>query len=733
MGVSVDTTQIGSVGTLIGASLETAGHFMQSAVLDVFAQGLGDHLGALLFAIAGITALFIIAVGGNYKFGLWFFVGGALFWWVIGDRVPSEGARWEFAERTYGKEAIQEATKGVAEDTARVSHFFKIWNEITSGTISSFISVLGLTAKDSDITFISKAERFDALSNLDIADKDLKNFVALTLFNKCAPYFALVRAKEDPAVDQLVREMIETRLTYYQTKAAPVFRFADHPDKIKWLKDTNLWNKVTAIVPNADSPDAAASCDQLWQIDLAVVAAHSDSLIEALVSQGLPGGLTSEQRAQQIAANKNKILEKFQREIKMEDGDVKIHQLSSDAVVVNLVNEITVRVLFKQLTKLDPNLVMRELDQTTSPVVTEAGLNLQTETARQLRLMQESEQYQGKGDFLTGMLSFPYLQGLALYFLAFAFPFFALSLVIPGRHHAFLLWMGLWFWIKSWDLGFAIVMLVDEMLYALMPQGPPLTDELAKDPALALKTILSIDPSYTVHTYYNIIGTCLASVPILTGLLVKRGGGEIVQAISQGFHNFSGRIGEAMATYSRAMKAQSNAGQVQHNIYNATQRALLQALKDPEVLLPLAGKTATRAVSQALDALKRSGDDPKNSKTKAAIDTLAKGLAEAKGTQASKIAISKLKLNLELAAYRESMSYQNRRLASDAVMLKYFQHDWVNKYPIAGVIDLMKNRETLLFGGVVDKGVDGAIKDWGKSIGKPFNSSGGTITVSGGK
>ena len=59
----------------------------------------------------------------------------------------------------------------------------------------------------------------------------------------------------------------------------------------------------------------------------------------------------------------------------------------------------------------------------------------------------------------------PYLQGLLLYGLSIAFPFFALMLIVPGKAGAFITWMTLWAWVKSWDVGWALVAVIDDMLW----------------------------------------------------------------------------------------------------------------------------------------------------------------------------------------------------------------------------------------------------------------------------
>ena len=118
-------------------------------------------------------------------------------------------------------------------------------------------------------------------------------------------------------------------------------------------------------------------------------------------------------------------------------------------------------------------------------------------------------------------------------------------LLIPGKHAGFLLWFVLWIWAKSWDIGFAVVMLLDEMLFALMnvrhvdgtEQGPAGL-QLDPDLALAMRSLEEVDPTFSLTTYYNIIGIALNSIPIISAYLILgslRGGAGLISAGNQRF------------------------------------------------------------------------------------------------------------------------------------------------------------------------------------------------------
>ena len=123
-------------------------------------------------------------------------------------------------------------------------------------------------------------------------------------------------------------------------------------------------------------------------------------------------------------------------------------------------------------------------------------------------------------------LNLPYYQGVMLFWLAFGYPFMALFLLIPGRGEVFLYAPLAWIWLKSWDVGFAIVTVFDKVLWKVLPKSelPYSLSAPANDilPDL-LGAVLRVDPTYDVHAHFNYIALAMLAVPTLTGALIMRG------------------------------------------------------------------------------------------------------------------------------------------------------------------------------------------------------------------
>lgn len=163
-------------------------------------------------------------------------------------------------------------------------------------------------------------------------------------------------------------------------------------------------------------------------------------------------------------------------------------------------------------------------------------------------------EWEGKSGIINTATTLPYYQGLGLYFLAISFPFFALLLVIPGKHASFIMWFLLWLWLKSWDLGFAVVMLLDSVLYTTMKQFTTVDDAaktLGVNPDIDqtvynLTALHNLDPTHSLGLYYSIIGTALSSVPMIMSYIVlasvKGGSGLISEGVSSYSSQIAGRV-----------------------------------------------------------------------------------------------------------------------------------------------------------------------------------------------
>lgn len=144
------------------------------------------------------------------------------------------------------------------------------------------------------------------------------------------------------------------------------------------------------------------------------------------------------------------------------------------------------------------------------------------------RMRVKNREYDSRMRAMVSAATLPYYQGLGLYLLSIAYPFFCFLLIIPGKHQGFFLWFVLWAWLKCWDLGFAIVMLLDDILFSLFVtnmQSVTTSESLQLSPDLpiAIWSMREMDPTFNLATYYNIIAVALHAIPTILSYLIIGG------------------------------------------------------------------------------------------------------------------------------------------------------------------------------------------------------------------
>ena len=127
----------------------------------------------------------------------------------------------------------------------------------------------------------------------------------------------------------------------------------------------------------------------------------------------------------------------------------------------------------------------------------------------------------------TWAMQLPYFQGLILYLISVAYPFCALIVLLPGRAPGFLNVPLAWLWVKSWDIGFAGVVLLEKVMYNLLPNWS-VNPALRKGPWTYDKLPIILGEGYNfshvqgVGYHYAILSTVTLGVPALMGALTLK-------------------------------------------------------------------------------------------------------------------------------------------------------------------------------------------------------------------
>ena len=130
-----------------------------------------------------------------------------------------------------------------------------------------------------------------------------------------------------------------------------------------------------------------------------------------------------------------------------------------------------------------------------------------------------------KQQLFSYAMQLPYYQGVALFFIAVAYPFLALIVLLPGKAHHFLSVPLAWAWVKSWDVGFASIIVLDKVMYNLLPNWN-LSPSLRAGPWTTTDQLIEVlsqgffyDPWASIHHYYAIMAMATLGIPAVTGAI----------------------------------------------------------------------------------------------------------------------------------------------------------------------------------------------------------------------
>ncbi len=79
--------------------------------------------------------------------------------------------------------------------------------------------------------------------------------------------------------------------------------------------------------------------------------------------------------------------------------------------------------------------------------------------------------YGSKAKFIelyNAAIMMPYLQGILAYFLIVAYPLACMLVILPGHYKGFFTWVSFFAWIKLWDVGFAMVQVLERSVWAMI-------------------------------------------------------------------------------------------------------------------------------------------------------------------------------------------------------------------------------------------------------------------------
>ena len=546
---------IGAVGNYIAAILQTTGLYGQHDILSTFNE-LFQATGSLVYTVSLIGALISIALFGNYRMSLYLLVAPAMFGFVLspvqvgptdvqmGSRVNGAAvatqnkflARIRCAERGFlGDQSaepgvdLEDAPAGAHPDTncgqtergedilanPQVAWLFVRFDNLVSQIVQNLVSLLLDEENRKDLLNVARERAVSKILSARGQDPGYVQLVSLGAMGQCAEATSLKAqlAEVREEVSDISRELggisfpiapwdnntqrradiLESELAHSQQKEERLsLIYSERMRDTIPLRDHTRAYLLRLSEGRRGVPENV-TCTRLWQMILGASLAESyrqidrvsqeeaegvpwEDLRRELMDFFPPGGVNLEDRpeaaAHIVAAYILRNTLKYSTHGMMRDNvfqKIPFHKRKSDWI-------------FNEVAGADAR-----------------GLGF--------KLM-----------YFGGAI--PYMQGLLLYLLAVAFPFFSIFLLMPGRISAFFVWLALWVWVKSWDVGFALTHFLRDYLWDVLSLGVHDNQFIEwENPSAVYQFISQNDPMAHQNTYYTIISLVTISVPYLTAHL----------------------------------------------------------------------------------------------------------------------------------------------------------------------------------------------------------------------
>ena len=585
-----DIGSVHSAGTIVAAFLENSGYLLQARLLADFQDFFRDA-GALIYLLAGAGAVISVTMYGSFRAVRYLLVGPALFWFLVGPTVESEGVlpklgkgdylgklrnKGEAESKAFRKEVMDKAMQGDSSQiNVAVGFYLFAWP--INDFVSEFASRMLYKGDTEDLTATNKVRGLELVA--EATSNDSEHARRLSSFaTHCGKMFAegvqagaalaSIRANQkanrtNPGANTELQKTYDAHLKQVELLYGS---FADGFS----VRNTGF-EELLKIMKEIDDPDTTITCGEAWELLSSETLLHAQKATPWVIN--VASGLWEFDDAQDWTCKEltRKVLNEEEN-----DGECKLYPAIAMAMLHNqlLSMDFFGQVLKRHWAQGDPHnpkrstLITAPASQGALPVELEGQVQSQIRMNNQGKIQNEIltvKQGPGQNDVATyqyvpmakisqlwGMdhsmfvatrkfelarlrqelftfsMHMPYYQGMLLYLIAGTYPFFALIVLIPGRAHNFINIPIAWLWVKSWDIGFAAIIILDKVMYNMLPDwklAKELQDQDWNSPeefVLAMSEGVDFDPLTSLHMYYAVLATVTLGIPALTGIITLK-------------------------------------------------------------------------------------------------------------------------------------------------------------------------------------------------------------------
>ena len=527
----------GGIGHAVAAYLQTKGMIDQATILSQFGPHM-EWIAALgwLFAIG--MALGSAAVFGSYRNSLYFLLGPPLFYYMVTTTVTTDGVQLRVGDdivpgskkeqnemltwigaissaeegSTAGQGDINgDAIDGVKDGSVEVSFFFGIFDTVVTELTQKVVSVM-LNANNRDhLRFVARERVRTWVLQAVPRDGAFSKLVSQYHFGECAETTTVYLSK-DAAMKTVGREKRKQ---------------ADIDEAVRRIKD-DQWVK----------PKVNISKD----VRIYLLAAEQASQAEGVAFHSVP--FKSPEHDKLVScedvwfwvrdtvfsfSKKALTLDNLKASFKDDSSGIKWDEVYDDVkkwLAGSQNGEATEATDADAVKALSAFVYKNSITNANHAGLQNLAQNRAVFNAKEFETIWTSvfnaEAHGGFMQLRYFASSIPYIQGMLLYLLAVAFPFFAIFLVVPEKATAFLTWCSLWIWVKSWDVGFAGVHVARDVLWHLTRgwiNNFDQRDVSWSDPSDVMTLAFNNDAALTENTYWLMISGLTLAVPVVSAHL----------------------------------------------------------------------------------------------------------------------------------------------------------------------------------------------------------------------
>ena len=604
-----------SAGSFVASVLEHAGFMTQARFLESFKEFF-QYGGGLLYLITGVGAILSVAMFGSYRAARYLLIGPAIFWFLVGPTVDTEGVLWRLGggqfrgqgTKTGQDEAVAfrnkvltEAGAGQNAGPTKVAAGFWMWAWPINEFVREFVNVILKDEDTTDKLAMSKTRGLEIMFHELPRRPDFATRFEEGLMTRCAPMFnAAVGAAPGYIREQAAKGAgapagsQDALKTYYLERLK---RAADKTDLIdtgetqfkEWIEvngganggTVNALSKASQFVDENKNARQSITCAEAWdliaeelyfgalgEVNRLIKKTAEDGDTEALIGQACRllevklfgansrgGESSAKQCSESVAAgiaistiaNTIKRDDVYSRLFKRHWNNRDLINPKKTSVIVGAnapagyslslddkkrpittmtMSAANVPSMLVQYERVNPK-DNTKVDRFWAPMASIDSIDgvdhaMWISMARfQTNLLRQK--------IFTWAMQVPYFQGVLLFLLAASYPFFAMIVILPGRAHNFINLPLAYLWVKSWDIGFAAIIILDKVLYNMLP-SVDLPVALQKGPwyglenfALVVAEALKLDPTFGPHLYYANLSMVMLAIPALTGAIIMKG------------------------------------------------------------------------------------------------------------------------------------------------------------------------------------------------------------------